>query len=173
MGFQITTMALSAVCGYKPPTSSLVSNFSEDNQENCGNFSANSTLALPPFSHPATNLGRILTDDQGKDIDMNFDHGTTTLGFKYQGGVILAVDSRATVACTLGLALSRRSLRSTSSCWEPWLVVLLTVPTGKGCCPSSAGFTSSATGRESVLLLPVSCCPTWRTTTRAWGCLWV
>jgi len=100
--FQITTMALSAVCGYKPPTSSLVSNFSEDNQENCGNFSANSTLALPPFSHPATNLGRILTDDQGKDIDMNFDHGTTTLGFKYQGGVILAVDSRATGGMYIG-----------------------------------------------------------------------
>lgn len=27
---------------------------------------------------------------------MNFDHGTTTLGFKFKGGVILAVDSRAT-----------------------------------------------------------------------------
>jgi 20S proteasome subunit beta 5 len=30
------------------------------------------------------------------DIKINFDHGTTTLGFIYQGGVILAVDSRAT-----------------------------------------------------------------------------
>lgn len=30
------------------------------------------------------------------DIKINFDHGTTTLGFIYQGGVVLAVDSRAT-----------------------------------------------------------------------------
>jgi len=95
-------MALSAVCGYKPPTSSLVSNFSEDNEETCGNFSANSTLALPPFANPATNLGRVLTDDQGNDIAMNFDHGTTTLGFKYQGGVVLSVDSRATGGMYIG-----------------------------------------------------------------------
>lgn len=29
-------------------------------------------------------------------IKMHFDHGTTTLGFCFQGGVLLAVDSRAT-----------------------------------------------------------------------------
>jgi len=45
---------------------------------------------------------RVLTDDQGKDIAMNFDHGTTTLGFKYQGGVVLAVDSRATGGMYIG-----------------------------------------------------------------------
>ncbi len=33
---------------------------------------------------PALNLGRVLVDDQGKQIPMHFDHGTTTLGFKYQ-----------------------------------------------------------------------------------------
>ena len=26
---------------------------------------------------------RVLTDDQGKDIDMNFNHGTISMGFKY------------------------------------------------------------------------------------------
>ena len=44
----------------------------------------------------------MLTDDQGNDIAMNFDHGTTTLGFKYQGGVVLAVDSRATGGMYIG-----------------------------------------------------------------------
>ena len=44
----------------------------------------------------------MLTDDQGQDIEMNFDHGTTTLGFKYQGGVLLAVDSRATGGMYIG-----------------------------------------------------------------------
>ena len=33
---------------------------------------------------PALSLGRVLVDDQGKQIPMNFDHGTTTLGFKFQ-----------------------------------------------------------------------------------------
>lgn len=34
--------------------------------------------------------------DDGKPIKIKLDHGTTTLGFMYQGGVVLAVDSRAT-----------------------------------------------------------------------------
>lgn len=37
-----------------------------------------------------------LTDDNGRSIKLKFDHGTTTLGFRYKGGVVLAVDSRAT-----------------------------------------------------------------------------
>lgn len=35
-------------------------------------------------------------DETGKEIKINYDHGTTTLGFIYQGGIVLAVDSRAT-----------------------------------------------------------------------------
>lgn len=32
----------------------------------------------------------------GRKLRMDFEHGTTTLGFMYQGGIVLAVDSRAT-----------------------------------------------------------------------------
>jgi len=95
-------MALSSVCGYRAPSSILSSNAEDYNEESCGNFTANSTLALPPFAHPATNLGRVLTDDQGQNIDMNFNHGTTTLAFKYKGGVVVAVDSRATGGMYIG-----------------------------------------------------------------------
>ncbi|XP_011184652.1 proteasome subunit beta type-5-like [Zeugodacus cucurbitae] len=48
---------------------------------------------------PSGNLVDIksLHDAGAKEgIKINYDHGTTTLGFKYKGGVILAVDSRAT-----------------------------------------------------------------------------
>ena len=47
---------------------------------------------------PAETLGQIVqgTDESGKSLKIKFDHGTTTLGFQYQGGIILAVDSRAT-----------------------------------------------------------------------------
>lgn len=41
-------------------------------------------------------MGDHLSDEHGKPVNMHFAHGTTTLGFKYKNGVILAVDSRAT-----------------------------------------------------------------------------
>lgn len=45
---------------------------------------------------PLENLRKIQAIGDKTGVKINFDHGTTTLGFKYQGGVILAVDSRAT-----------------------------------------------------------------------------
>lgn len=36
------------------------------------------------------------SDEHGHRIAIEFDKGTTTLGFKFNGGVIIAVDSRAT-----------------------------------------------------------------------------
>jgi 20S proteasome subunit beta 5 len=56
----------------------------------CGYF--NSFVLL----QPAENLAKFSTDEHGKGIKIQFDHGTTTLGFRYKGGVVLAVDSRAT-----------------------------------------------------------------------------
>merc|ERR1712183_227272 len=44
----------------------------------------------PPF--PALELGEHLKDQNGQDLPIDFLHGTTTLGFKYQGGVVLAAD---------------------------------------------------------------------------------
>ena len=41
-------------------------------------------------------MGDHLKDQNGDDLQINFLHGTTTLGFVYKNGVILAVDSRAT-----------------------------------------------------------------------------
>ena len=43
-----------------------------------------------------------LVDEEGRPIGMHFAHGTTTLGFKFQGGVVLAVDSRATGGMYIG-----------------------------------------------------------------------
>merc|ERR1712227_274807 len=94
--------ALADLCGYKPAKQNFGSSLEEDTEEYCGNFAANSSLSLPPYANPSLNLGRVLKDDTDKDIPMNFDHGTTTLGFKYQGGVLLAVDSRATGGMYIG-----------------------------------------------------------------------
>ena len=42
------------------------------------------------------------TDESGNSLKIKFDHGTTTLGFMYQNGIILAVDSRATGGMFIG-----------------------------------------------------------------------
>lgn len=36
------------------------------------------------------------------DVKIKFNHGTTTLAFKFQNGVIVAVDSRATAGSWIG-----------------------------------------------------------------------
>lgn len=41
-------------------------------------------------------MAQFSKDENGRNIKIKFDHGTTTLGFMYKGGVVLAVDSRAT-----------------------------------------------------------------------------
>ena len=45
---------------------------------------------------------KIRSHQNGQDLQIDFLHGTTTLGFKYQGGVVLAVDSRATGGMYIG-----------------------------------------------------------------------
>ena len=42
------------------------------------------------------------TDEASPDYKIKIAHGTTTLGFKYQGGVVIAVDSRATAGNVVG-----------------------------------------------------------------------
>ncbi|KAK7591172.1 hypothetical protein V9T40_002785 [Parthenolecanium corni] len=53
-------------------------------------------LALPPLGNPISFMKQFSHTESGKPIKFDFQHGTTTLGFVFQGGVILAVDSRAT-----------------------------------------------------------------------------
>ena len=53
-----------------------------------------SRFALPPVKDSVAFLKKYTNGDG--NIQINFNHGTTTLAFKFQHGVIVAVDSRAT-----------------------------------------------------------------------------
>ncbi|GAO49718.1 hypothetical protein G7K_3861-t1 [Saitoella complicata NRRL Y-17804] len=54
------------------------------------------SFALPAISAPTAFL-RAHTDDlSNRDCTIKINHGTTTLAFRFQGGVVIAVDSRAT-----------------------------------------------------------------------------
>lgn len=47
-------------------------------------------------------------------VRMEFDHGTTTLGFRYQGGVVLCADSRATSGQYIGSQTMRKIVELTN-----------------------------------------------------------
>ncbi|XP_076239245.1 proteasome beta5 subunit [Calliopsis andreniformis] len=95
-------MALAEVCGlnsFVDLNPSYGKNlFSQEIDALSKNFTNHAQLAVPPYANPAENLARLAdgTDESGKHLKIKFDHGTTTLGFQYKGGIVLAVDSRAT-----------------------------------------------------------------------------
>ncbi|XP_074617731.1 proteasome subunit beta type-5-like [Acropora palmata] len=70
------------------------SSYSDAAKDISGNLWNDCRFALPPGCDPVEFL-RPFTNGEG-DVKIHFDHGTTTLAFKFQHGVIVAVDSRAT-----------------------------------------------------------------------------
>ncbi|KAK9240630.1 nucleophile aminohydrolase [Lipomyces kononenkoae] len=53
-------------------------------------------LSLPPISQPTAFLRAHTDDASNPDCKIKIAHGTTTLAFRFQGGIVVAVDSRAT-----------------------------------------------------------------------------
>ncbi|KAL7295321.1 hypothetical protein TKK_0011352 [Trichogramma kaykai] len=105
-------MALAEVCGLN---SFVNINNSQKDEEfshevEIANFTNNLSLEMPPFSNPANFLGQLgnETDETGKHLKIQFDHGTTTLGFMYQGGIVLSVDSRATGGQFIGSQVMKK-----------------------------------------------------------------
>ncbi|KAF8782716.1 proteasome subunit beta type-5-like [Argiope bruennichi] len=94
-------MALEALCGVstnfgfgqKSENENDILNFIS---KNSANLSCHTQLALPPVRAPSEAFKIFDKDEHGKRIKIEFRKGTTTLAFKYKGGVIVAVDSRAT-----------------------------------------------------------------------------
>jgi 20S proteasome subunit beta 5 len=93
-------MAMLSLCGLSDDTlfkgkceieeNEAFETFQSDNTVNQMNL-----YTLP--GNPVENMRMITArDTMGRPIELNFHHGTTTLGFMYQGGIVLAVDSRAT-----------------------------------------------------------------------------
>jgi 20S proteasome subunit beta 5 len=62
------------------------------------NADAPTGFQLPHSDNPAEFCRNNFTAEKGKDYDqeIQFAKGTTTLAFKFQGGIIVSVDSRAT-----------------------------------------------------------------------------
>ena len=57
-------------------------------------------------------------------MKIHFDHGTTTMAFKFQHGVIVAVDSRATAGSYIGklsFYCMKQNFQKKSQCLSHWL----------------------------------------------------
>lgn len=54
------------------------------------------TFSLPPVTNPTTFLRGHIDEHSNPDCHIKLAHGTTTLAFRFDGGIIVAVDSRAT-----------------------------------------------------------------------------
>lgn len=72
-----------------------------------------STKMLPFTRLPASNVSLMankgmLVDESGRRVCINYNRGTTTLAFKYKGGICVAVDSRATGGQYIGSGTVRK-----------------------------------------------------------------
>uniref|UniRef100_A0A6P4G1F4 Proteasome subunit beta n=1 Tax=Drosophila rhopaloa TaxID=1041015 RepID=A0A6P4G1F4_DRORH len=98
-------MALEKICGMDKP--SFMRGFgsltSEQTIEQIRLASSNMdnpcAIMAPPFERPRERLNELAALS---NVRMDFDHGTTTVGFVYRGGIILCVDSRATSGKFIG-----------------------------------------------------------------------
>lgn len=92
-------MALAEVCGVSIPGnnfgfSSLSKSHEPHSLLNCVDHGAH-TFEIPTACDPLANLQQF-TEEGDSPVKIKFNHGTTTLAFKFKHGVIVAVDSRAT-----------------------------------------------------------------------------
>ncbi|CAD1809753.1 Proteasome subunit beta type-5 [Candida parapsilosis] len=92
------------------------------------------SIAVPPISQPTDFLRAHTDDSQNPDCKIKIAHGTTTLAFRFQGGIIVAVDSRATAGNWIASQTVNKVIRinpqllgtmagGAADCqfWETWL----------------------------------------------------
>ncbi|XP_078607435.1 proteasome subunit beta type-5-like [Branchiostoma floridae x Branchiostoma japonicum] len=92
-------MALESVCNFQAPNPRIGllrpgGKGDVDESDVLNNLWSLDKFSIPAVTDPAEFL-KPFTTGEG-NVKIEFDHGTTTLAFKFQHGVIVAVDSRAT-----------------------------------------------------------------------------
>jgi 20S proteasome subunit beta 5 len=60
------------------------------------NTSTLPSFSIPPVANPTAFLRTHIDDHANPDCRIKLAHGTTTLAFRFDGGIVVAVDSRAT-----------------------------------------------------------------------------
>jgi 20S proteasome subunit beta 5 len=86
----------SLVAQYSRPAYQTESPFSQEDQDLLQENALQLKFALPPLDKPAAWLRAMTDDSVRQDVPIKIAHGTTTLAFRFQGGIIVCTDSRAT-----------------------------------------------------------------------------
>ncbi|KAK6539655.1 Proteasome subunit beta type-5 [Orbilia ellipsospora] len=68
----------------------------DDDDEVSSSLPQSVSFILPPIDQPAKFLRAMTDDHSNPNAPIKLKHGTTTLAFKFQGGVMVCTDSRAT-----------------------------------------------------------------------------
>jgi 20S proteasome subunit beta 5 len=68
----------------------------EDDDSELFSSSTVPTFSLPQVTNPSAFLRSHVDEHTNPDCCIKLAHGTTTLAFRFQGGIVVAVDSRAT-----------------------------------------------------------------------------
>lgn len=94
----------------------------------------NPSISLPPISQPAAFLRAHTDDASNPDVKIKIAHGTTTLAFRFQDGIVVAVDSRASAGSWIASQTVKKVIEinpyllgtmagGAADCqfWETWL----------------------------------------------------
>lgn len=68
------------------------------------------TFSLPPIANPTSFLRAHMDETVNPDCHIKLAHGTTTLAFRFDGGIIVAVDSRATAGSWIASQTVKKGL---------------------------------------------------------------
>jgi hypothetical protein len=78
--------------------------------------SINSTMMPQTFEIPQTHdpIGflKLHTSDSSAESRIKLNHGTTTLAFRFKGGIVVAVDSRATAGSYIGEGVIEKRVKA-------------------------------------------------------------
>lgn len=168
-------MALESICGMDkvPFMKSFGYRTSKQTIEEIRVASSNmdNPLAImaPPYENPRESVKKL---NALSEVQIDFDHGTTTVGFVYQGGIILCVDSRATSGKLIGSQSIHKVVQVNQ-------YIMGTTAGGAADCTywdraltRSADCTSSAIRSDFQSNLLPNISPTWLRNTREWVSAW-
>lgn len=123
----------------------------EDQQQLMADVAPSLSLnfALPPVASAASWLRAMTDDHSNPEVPIKIAHGTTTLAFRFKGGIIVATDSRATAGNWIASQTVKKVIEINSA--------LLGTMAG-GAAVRKVKYTGTDTQTDAISGLPILAC---------------
>ena len=82
------------------------------------------TFSLPPIANPTSFLRTHIDEHVNPNCHIKLAHGTTTLAFRFNGGIVVAVDSRATAGNWIASQTVKKGILFIDLCFTTLLLPL-------------------------------------------------